>query len=87
MKNPDSFRRIVAGIALLAWPLLEFLAFLTAPPGRSHAPAVFRENATTVQVSALLYLWAALALIPVTFALAHLLRRRAPRTTRARCSC
>ncbi|MEV4378594.1 hypothetical protein [Streptosporangium sp. NPDC049644] len=81
MKNPDSFRRIVAGIALLVWPLLEFLAFLTSPPGKSHAPAIFRENATTVQVSALLYLWAALALIPVTFALAHLLRSRAPRTS------
>ncbi|MFI6704964.1 hypothetical protein ACIBF7_00935 [Nonomuraea sp. NPDC050478] len=81
LKNPDSFRRIVAGIALLAWPVFEFLAFLTSPPGAEHAPEVFRTHETAVQVSALLYVWAALALIPVVLALAHLLRERAPRAS------
>ncbi|MGJ6963306.1 hypothetical protein ACSDR0_15475 [Streptosporangium sp. G11] len=81
MKNTDSFRRVVAGIALLAWPVLEFLAFLTSPPGAEHDPDIFREHATTVQVSALLYVWATLSLIPVVLALAHLLRERAPRAS------
>lgn len=80
LKNPDSFRRIVAGVALLAWPVLEFLAFLTSPPGAEHDPAVFREHPALVQVSGLLYLWTALALIPVVLGLAHLLRHRAPTT-------
>ncbi|MFF4990916.1 hypothetical protein ACFY19_27285 [Streptosporangium saharense] len=78
LKNPDSFRRIVAGIALLAWPVLEFLAFLTSPPSATHAPAVFRAHPDLVQVSGLLFLWATLSLIPVVLALAHLLRRGAP---------
>ncbi|MGV9775976.1 hypothetical protein [Streptosporangium sp. NPDC003464] len=83
MKNPDSFRRIAAGVALLAWPVLEFLAFLTSPPGAEHDPAVFREHPALVQVSGLLYLWAALTLIPVVLGLAHLLRGRAPGTGNA----
>ncbi|NRQ35888.1 hypothetical protein HII36_29230 [Nonomuraea sp. NN258] len=81
LKNPDTFRRVVAGIALFAWPVLEFLAFFTSPPGAEHDPAIFRANATRVQVSGLLYVWAALALIPVVLALAHLLRERAPRAS------
>ncbi|MEV4225462.1 hypothetical protein [Nonomuraea sp. NPDC049725] len=81
MKDPDAFRRVAAAIALFAWPVLEFLAFLTSPPGAEHDPAVFRTNATAVQVSALLYIWAALSLIPVVLALGHLLRRRAPVTS------
>ncbi|MFC4058098.1 hypothetical protein ACFOWE_07310 [Planomonospora corallina] len=80
LKNPDSFRRTVAGLALLGWPVLLFLAFLTSPPGAEHDPEVFRAQAGSVQVSALLYLWAALAFIPVTLGLAHLLKHRAPRT-------
>ncbi|MEV8631239.1 hypothetical protein AB0395_06240 [Streptosporangium sp. NPDC051023] len=78
LKNPDSFRRIIAGVALLAWPVLEFLAFLTSPPSPTHDPAVFREHPDLVQVSGLLFLWAALSLIPVVLGLAHLLRHRAP---------
>ncbi|MED7925185.1 hypothetical protein SMD20_13105 [Nonomuraea sp. LP-02] len=81
LKNPDTFRRTVAGVALLAWPVFQFLAFLTSPPGAEHDPDVFRTHATTVQVSALLYVWAALSLIPVVLALAHLLRERAPRAS------
>ncbi|MEV7005770.1 hypothetical protein [Streptosporangium sp. NPDC051022] len=80
LKNPDSFRRTVAGGALLAWPVLEFLAFLTSPPSSDHDPAVFREHPDLVQVSGLLFLWTALSLIPVILGLAHLLRHRAPRT-------
>ncbi|GIH89765.1 hypothetical protein ACFFMN_12795 [Planobispora siamensis] len=80
MKNPDSVRRWVAGIALLAWPTLEFLAFFTAPPGAEHDPAIFREQANAVQVSALLYIWATLSLIPAVLGMAHLLKYRAPRT-------
>ncbi|MFC3817595.1 hypothetical protein [Planomonospora venezuelensis] len=80
MKNPDSFRRVVAGIALLAWPAFEFLAFFTSPPGADHTPGIFRENATAVQVSALLYIWATLSLIPAVLGMAHLLKYRAPRT-------
>ncbi|GAA3122205.1 hypothetical protein [Streptosporangium carneum] len=78
LKNPDAFRRIVTGVALLAWPVLEFLAFLTSPPSSEHDPAVFREHPGLVQVSGLLFLWTALSLIPVILGLAHLLRRRAP---------
>ncbi|MFI7533104.1 hypothetical protein [Streptosporangium sp. NPDC049376] len=69
---------MVAGTALLAWPVLEFLAFLTSPPSATHDPAVFREHPDLVQVSGLLFLWATLALVPVVLGLAHLLRRRAP---------
>jgi hypothetical protein len=78
LKNPDTFRRVAAGLALFAWPVLEFLAFLTMPPGAEHEPAIFRANATAVQVSALLYIWAALSLIPAVLAMGHLLRERAP---------
>ncbi|GAA2906517.1 hypothetical protein GCM10010517_72740 [Streptosporangium fragile] len=73
------FRRTVAGLALFAWPLFEFLAFLTSPPDADHDPDIFRTHATSVQVSALLYIWATLSLIPVILGLAHLLRERAPR--------
>lgn len=69
---------MAAGVALFAWPALAFLAFLTSPPGADHDPGIFRTHATTVQVSALLYIWATLALIPVVLALGHLLRERAP---------
>ncbi|MER6512060.1 hypothetical protein ABT158_34945 [Nonomuraea sp. NPDC001636] len=69
---------MAAGLALLAWPVLEFLAFLTTPPATHHDPDIFRANATAVQVSALLYVWAVLSLIPVVLAMGHLLRERAP---------
>lgn len=81
LKNPDSFRRVTGGVALLIWPVFEFLAFLTAPPGAEHDPEIFRTHETSVQVSALLYVWAALTIIPVVLALAHLLRERAPRAS------
>lgn len=79
-KRPASgFRRIVAGVALLAWPVLEFLAFVTSPPGATHDPVIFREQDTKVQLSALLYLWATMAIIPTVLGLSHLLRSRLPR--------
>ncbi|MGI5267631.1 hypothetical protein ACQEUU_00615 [Nonomuraea sp. CA-218870] len=74
-------RRIVAGLALIAWPVFQFLAFLTSPPGAEHDPEIFRTHATAVQVSALFYVWATLSLIPVVLGLAHLLRERAPRAS------
>jgi hypothetical protein len=80
LKDSDLFRRNVAGIAMLAWPVLEFLAFLTSPPGREHAPAVFASRPVQVQTSALLFQWATMALIPAILGLAHLLRVRMPRT-------
>lgn len=73
------YRRIVAGIALLVWPVLEFLAFVTSPPGTDHDPVIFRAQDFKVQISALLYLWAAMAFIPVVLGMAHLLRARLPR--------
>jgi len=86
-REPDSgarppapgFRRIVAGVALLAWPVLEFLAFVTSPPGSTHDPLIFREQDTKVQISALLYLWATMAVIPTVLGMSHLLRGRLPR--------
>ncbi|MFF3668196.1 hypothetical protein [Microtetraspora malaysiensis] len=80
LKDSDLFRRNVAGIAMLAWPVLEFLAFLTSPPGTDHTPAVFASRPVQVQTSALLFQWAAMALIPAILGLAHLLRGRMPRT-------
>ncbi|WP_157545984.1 hypothetical protein [Microtetraspora fusca] len=80
VKNSDLFRRNVAGGAMLAWPVLEFLGFLTSPPGTSHAPAVFASRPVQVQASALLFQWATMALIPAILGLAHLLRVRMPRT-------
>ncbi|GAA1016991.1 hypothetical protein Aple_083850 [Acrocarpospora pleiomorpha] len=75
----DSFRRHAAAGSLVAWPVLLFLAFLTSPPGTDHNPAIFLAHATKVQVSAVLFLWAAAAMIPGMLALAGLLRERAPR--------
>lgn len=40
-----------AGAALIAWPTLHFLGFLTSPPGETHEPPLYREHATLVQVS------------------------------------
>ncbi|MEV5742400.1 hypothetical protein AB0L30_20300 [Microbispora rosea] len=80
LKNPDLFRKTVAAAAMLAWPVLLGLAFLTSPPGTEHDPAVFRAGPVQVQASALLFLWATACLVPVILGLAHLLRARAPRT-------
>ncbi|GIH60024.1 hypothetical protein [Microbispora siamensis] len=80
LKNPDLFRKTVAGAAMLAWPVLLGLAFLTSPPGTEHDPAVFRASPVQVQASALLFQWATVCLVPVILGLAHLLRTRAPRT-------
>lgn len=77
LKNPDRFRQTVAVLALLAWPVLSFLGFLTSPPGTEHTPAVFRAEETKVQLSALFFLWSAMSMIPAALGLAHLLRRRA----------
>ncbi|MCC5575173.1 hypothetical protein IMZ11_05900 [Microtetraspora sp. AC03309] len=80
LKNPDLFRRNVAGVAMLVWPLLELAAFLTSPPGTTHAPDVFASRPVQVQVSALLFQWGTIAMIPAILGLAHLLRTRMPRT-------
>ncbi|WP_067178575.1 hypothetical protein [Microtetraspora niveoalba] len=80
LREPDLFRRNVAGAAMLAWPVLEFLAFLTSPPGAAHEPAVFAGRPAQVQVSALLFQWGTIAMIPAILGLAHLLRARMPRT-------
>ncbi|GAA0400331.1 hypothetical protein Acor_22940 [Acrocarpospora corrugata] len=75
----DSFRRFVAAGSLLAWPVLLLLAFLTSPPGTDHDPALYLANQTKVQVSAVFFHWATIAMIPGMLALAGLLRERAPR--------
>lgn len=80
LKNPYLFRKTVSAAAMLAWPVLLGLAFLTSPPGTEHDPAVFRARPVQVQASALLFQWATVCLIPVVLGLAHLLRTRAPRT-------
>lgn len=80
LKNPDLFRKTVAAAAMLVWPVLLGLAFVTSPPGTEHAPAVFRASPVQVQASALLFQWATACLVPVILGLAHLLRGRAPRT-------
>ncbi|GAA1860480.1 hypothetical protein [Asanoa iriomotensis] len=71
--------RVVAGLALVAWPLLHLAGFLTSPPGETHEPDLYREHAALVQVSAVILHYSAILIVPVVLALAHLLRARMPR--------
>jgi len=73
------FWRVVAGLALIGWPVLHFLGFLTSPPGETHEPPVFREHATLVQASAVFLHYGAVLLAPVVLGLAYLLHDRMPR--------
>jgi len=68
-----------AGAALIAWPTLHFLGFLTSPPGETHEPPLYREHATLVQVSAVILHYSAILIVPVVLALAYLLHQRMPR--------
>ena len=44
MKDSDRYRRVVAGLALVAWPVLHLAGFITGLEGAVHDPAVFAAN-------------------------------------------
>ncbi|MFC0528954.1 hypothetical protein [Phytohabitans kaempferiae] len=71
--------RPLAGLALIGWPCLHFLGFLTSPPGETHEPPIFREHATLVQLSAIFLHYGAILIVPVVLGLAYLLHDRMPR--------
>ena len=78
MNDPYRLRRWIAGASLIAWPVLHFIGFITGPGGSEHTPALFREEATRVQVSGVSLHWSVMAMVPVVLALGHLLRARRP---------
>ncbi|GIF48167.1 hypothetical protein DFJ67_1937 [Asanoa ferruginea] len=71
--------RVGGGLALIAWPVFHLAGFLTSPPGETHAPHLYREHATLVQVSAVILHYSAILIVPVVLALAHFLKQRMPR--------
>ncbi|WP_203791060.1 hypothetical protein [Paractinoplanes rishiriensis] len=77
--NPARTWRRLAGAALIAWPLMHFGGFVTSPPGETHEPAVFREHATLVQISAVLLHYSAVLIVAVVLGMAYLLYDRMPR--------
>ncbi|WP_018657072.1 hypothetical protein [Actinomadura flavalba] len=70
----ESVRRRLAAVCLLLYGVLLFLGFVTGPDGAEHVPAVFRAEAATVQLSAVLLHWAIVALVAALVGLAPLLR-------------
>lgn len=77
--SPGRFWIRAGAISLILWPIVHFSGFITSPPGRTHAPSVFREHATLVQVSGVLLHYGAVLLVGVILALAWIVRERTPR--------
>lgn len=78
MKDPDRFRRAVAGLALIAWPVLHFAGFITGVEATDHDPAIFAAHPDRVRLSGLILHWSAMAIVPVVLSLGHLLRPKMP---------
>lgn len=81
LSDPYRFRKAVAGVALIGFPVAGFLSCLTdsgegtGQPGSDLAKYI-SDNASGIHTSGLLFMLSALLTVPAALGVAHLLRHR-----------